>query len=197
MSESPELNTERLLLRCWRREDRLAFASLNADPRVMEFLGGPLTRERSDELAQSIEERFHAQGFGFWALEVVDVASFIGMTGLNVPRFDAPFMPAVEIGWRLDQRYWGQGYATEAALAALRFAFRSLGLDEVVAFTTERNVRSRKVMERLGMHHDPADDFEHPLVEDPALRRHVLYRIRAHDASSSAERGFESDGRGR
>jgi RimJ/RimL family protein N-acetyltransferase len=100
------------------------------------------------------------------------------MAGLNVPRIDAPFMPAVEVGWRLAPRYWGQGYATEGARAALDYAFGSLGLDEVVAFTAEGNVRSRRVMERLGMHHDTADDFDHPrLPEDSPLRRHVLYRV--------------------
>lgn len=178
MSGCPELQSERLVLRCWRPEDREPFAVLNADPRVMEFLGEPLSRERSDLLADSIEARFESQGFGFWALELPGTAPFIGMAGLNVPRFEAPFMPAVEIGWRLDPRYWGHGYATEAARTALEFAFGSLGLDEVVAFTAAGNARSRAVMERLGMHRDPADDFDHPSVpEGSPLRRHVLYRI--------------------
>lgn len=178
MSGCPELQSERLVLRCWRPEDREPFAVLNADPRVMEFLGEPLSRERSDLLADSIEARFESQGFGFWALELPGTAPFIGMAGLNVPRFEAPFMPAVEIGWRLDPRYWGHGYATEAARTALEFAFGSLGLDEVVAFTAAGNARSRAVMERLGMHRDPSDDFDHPSVpEGSPLRRHVLYRI--------------------
>lgn len=178
MSDCPELHTERLLMRCWRPEDFDAFAAINADPRVMEFLGGPLSRERSDQLAGWIEERFESQGFGFWALDLIDGPDFIGMTGLNVPRFDAPFMPAIEIGWRLHPDYWGRGLVTEAAGAALDYAFGTLGLDEVVAFTAQGNVRSRSVMERLGMHHYPADDFDHPLVADGSrLRRHVLYRI--------------------
>ena len=179
MSDCPELHTDRLLLRCWRPEDRGAFAAINADPRVMEFLGEPLSRERSDLLADWIEERFRSQGFGFWALELPGQEPFIGMAGLNVPRFDAPFMPAVEVGWRLDPRYWHCGYATEAAHAALEFAFGPLGLDEVVAFTAQGNIRSRKVMERLGMHRDRGDDFDHPMVaQGSGLRRHVLYRIR-------------------
>lgn len=188
VTECPELRTERLVLRCWKPEDRAAFAAINADPRVMEYLGEVLSREASDALADSIEARFASQGFGFWALERVGEAPFIGMAGLNVPRFEAPFMPAVEVGWRLAPAYWGHGYATEAARAAIGFAFEVLGLTEVVAFTAEGNLRSRKVMERLGMRRDPADDFEHPLVaEGSALRRHVLYRIsRASDASAVA-----------
>ena len=178
MSDCPELHTDRLLMRRWRPEDRDAFAVINADPRVMRFLGGPLSSERSDQLANSIEERFDSQGFGFWALELVGVAPFIGMTGLNIPRFEAPFMPAVEVGWRLDSRYWGRGIATEAARASLDFAFGPVDLDEVVAFTAPDNSRSRRVMERLGMHRDPADDFEHPMIAaDSPLRRQVLYRI--------------------
>jgi RimJ/RimL family protein N-acetyltransferase len=178
VSDRPELHTERLLLRCFRPEDREVFAAINADPAVMEFLGGPVSRERSDLLIDWIEDRFVSQGFGFWALELVGDARCIGLAGLNVPRFDAPFVPAVEVGWRLGSRYWGRGYATEAARASLDFAFRTLGLDEVVAFTAEGNHRSRKVMERLGMRHDAADDFDHPsIAEDSPLRRHVLYRI--------------------
>ena len=178
MSDCPELHTDRLLMRRWTPEDRDAFAVINADPRVMRFLGGPLSSERSDQLANSIEERFDSQGFGFWALELVGEAPFIGMTGLNIPRFEAPFMPAVEVGWRLDSRYWGRGLATEAARASLDFAFGPLDLDEVVAFTAPDNSRSRRVMERLGMRRDPADDFDHPMIaEDSPLRGQVLYRI--------------------
>lgn len=179
VSDCPELRTARLVLRCWRVADREPFAAINSDPRVMEFLGAPLDRVASDALADSIEARFAAQGFGFWGLEVPGVSSFIGMTGLNVPRFEAPFQPAVEVGWRLDPAYWGRGYATEAASASLDFALGHLGLDEVVAFTAVGNLRSRQVMERLGMTHDPADDFDHPLVAaDSPLRRQVLYRKR-------------------
>lgn len=179
MADCPELRTERLALRCWRAEDRSAFAAINSDPRVTEFLGGPLSQRRSDLLVDWIERTFRTQGFGFWALELIGGTPFIGMAGLGIPRFDAPFMPAVEVGWRLDPKYWGCGYATEAARAAVAFAFNTLGLDEIVAFTAEGNLRSRKVMERVGMHHDSADDFDHPLIaEGSPLRRHVLYRIR-------------------
>jgi len=194
----PELRSERLLLRCWGPDDRRPFAEINADPRVMEFLGAPLSVEQSDSLVDSIEARFDSQGFGFWALELLGGAPLIGMAGLNIPRFDAPFMPAVEVGWRLDPHYWGHGYATEAARTALAFAFGPLGLDEVVAFTAEGNVRSRAVMERLGMHRDARDDFEHPLVpEDSSLRRHVLYRIRPSELQQDAQQAHRRRQTGR
>ena len=176
----PELRTERLLLRGWSAEDRVAFAAINSDPQVMEFLGKPLSCEESDAFADRIEAKFEQRGFGLWAVEVVGVAPFIGFVGLNVPVFDAPFMPAVEIGWRLDPAFWGCGYATEAARAVLEFGIDVVGLDEIVAFTAASNERSRGVMERLGMLRDPHDDFEHPLVEcEGPLRAHVLYRIQA------------------
>lgn len=175
----PELRTERLLLRCWTREDRASFAAINRDPRVMEFLGEPLSRERSDKLADWIEAGFEAHGFGFWAVEAPGVAPFVGIAGLSIPRFKSSFMPAVEVGWRLDPAYWGRGYATEAAAAAIAHAFDVVRLDEVVAFTARGNVRSRRVMERIGMTHDAEADFDHPLVEAGSpLRPHVLYRIR-------------------
>jgi len=178
MSEWPELRTERLLLRGWTQSDRDAFALVNADPRVMEFLGEPLTHAQSDEMVDRIEAKFARDGLGFWAVEVPGVAPFIGMVGLAVPSFEAAFMPAVEIGWRLDADHWGRGYATEAARAALEFGFGTAGLREIVAFTTEANVRSRRVMERIGMTHDPRDDFGHPSVPAASpLHPHVLYRI--------------------
>jgi len=186
----PELRTDRLVLRGWAPDDRVALALINADPRVMEFLGAPMTREQSDAMADRIEARFARQGFGFWAVEIAAAVPFIGCVGLNVPDFEAPFMPAVEIGWRLGADRWGCGYASEAAHAALDFGFSVVGLDEIVAFTAEHNARSRGVMERLGMSHDPRDDFDHPgvPVESP-LRRHVLYRIRASDAGRMPDEG--------
>ena len=179
MVTCPELRTERLRLRCWSPADRVAFAAINRDPRVMEFLGEPLSRERSDKLVDWIEAAFEANGFGFWVLEAPGVAPFVGIAGLGIPRFEAPFMPAVEVGWRLDPAYWGRGFATEAASAAIAHAFDVVGLDEVVAFTARDNVRSQRVMERVGMRRDADGDFEHPLVEvGSPLRLHVLYRIR-------------------
>ena len=151
---------------------------MNADPAVMEHFPAPLTRGQSDGLVERIEGGFEANGFGLWALEVRASGEFIGFTGLSAPEFEAHFTPAVEIGWRLARSAWGNGYATEAARAALTFGFEEVGLDEIVSFTTPANRRSRRVMERLGMSHDPADDFDHPgLPPGHPQRPHVLYRL--------------------
>ena len=174
-----ELETERLLLRRWRTEDRAPFAALNADPEVMRHFPALLTRRESDGLADRIETYMERAGWGLWAMEERATGRFLGFTGLARPGFEAPFMPAVEIGWRLQRAAWGQGFATEAARAAVRFAFDELKLAEIVSLAVVANERSRAVMRRLGMTHDPADDFDHPLVEQPHLRRHVLYRLTA------------------
>ena len=173
-----ELRTERLLLRRWREADREPFAAMNADLRVMEHFPGVLSRAESDALASGIEAHFEERGFGLWAVEVLGGAPFVGFIGLTVPRFEAAFTPCVEIGWRLAAEHWGRGYATEGARAALAFGFEQLGLAEILSFTVPANVRSRRVMEKIGMTHDERDDFEHPLLpEGHKLRRHVLYRI--------------------
>jgi len=175
--EPVSIETERLLLRPWRDADLAPFAALNADPDVMEFLPDLLAREESDAFATRIRAHFDEHGYGFWAVEVVGGAPFVGFVGLGHPSFEAPFVPCVEIGWRLAREHWGHGYATEAALGALAFGFGELGLQEIVAFTVPANVRSRRVMERIGMVRDPMDDFEHPrLPVGHPLRRHVLYR---------------------
>jgi RimJ/RimL family protein N-acetyltransferase len=156
-----------------------AFAALNADPRVMEFFPGVLSRTESDALAARIEAHFAQHGFGLWAVEAPGVAEFVGFVGLQVPNFETAFTPCVEIGWRLAHERWGRGYATEAARAALEYAFDSLNLREVLSWTVPANLRSRRVMERLGMTHSPIEDFEHPrLPPGHPLRSHVLYRIR-------------------
>lgn len=175
---APTLATERLVLRPWRAADRAPFAALGADPRVMRFLGPLLARGASDALIDRFVAQFAERGFGPWAVEAPGVAELVGCVGLSVPRFDAPFTPCVELVWRLAPTYWGRGYATEAARAALRFGFETAGLAEIVSFTTRGNRSSRAVMERLGMAHDPRDDFDHPALapEDP-LRPHVLYRL--------------------
>lgn len=173
----PQLRTERLLLRRWRDDDRAPFAALNADPRVTEFLPAPLSRADSDALVDRIEAHFAAHGFGLWAVEVPGEIPFAGFVGLAVPAFEAAFTPCVEVGWRLAAACWGHGYASEGARAALAFGFAQLALAEIVSFTVPANVRSRRVMERLGMTRDPADDFDHPALPDGhPLRRHVLYR---------------------
>lgn len=172
------IKTERLVLRRWRREDLEPFAKLNADPRVMEYFPALLSRQESDELAKRIGAQWEEQGWGPWAVSVPHVADFVGFIGLIKPSFDAPFMPAVEVGWRLAFDDWGKGYATEGAKAVLAHGFETLHLGEIVSFTTVQNMRSRRVMERIGMHHDPKDDFDHPkLPEGHPLKRHVLYRL--------------------
>jgi len=179
MDGERELRTERLLMRRWRSGDREPFAAINADEQVMELLPGTLTRAESDGYIESIEAHFDEHGYGLWALELRDGGELIGLTGLNTVAFAAHFTPAVEIGWRLARSAWGNGYASEAARAALRFGFEQAALAEIVSMTTELNVRSQAVMERIGMRRDPADDFVHPLARPPHLRRHVLYRLQA------------------
>jgi RimJ/RimL family protein N-acetyltransferase len=171
-----------MILRPWRDTDMDPFAALNADPLTMEFFPATLSREESDAAAVRIRRAIETRGFGLWAAEVPDVAGFIGAIGLHVPEYDTPFTPCVEVGWRLDRAYWGRGYATEGARAAMHDGFDRLGLAEIVSFTAACNVRSRRVMERLGMTRSPDDDFDHPrITEGHPLRRHVLYR-QARDA---------------
>jgi RimJ/RimL family protein N-acetyltransferase len=171
------LRTDRLVLRRWQDSDREPFAALNADPVVMEHFSALLTREQTDTMVDVIEAGFDKHGFGLWALEIAHTGEFIGFTGLAVVRFDAPFAPAVEVGWRLARPYWGQGYASEAARRSIAYGLDEAGLPEIVSFTYVGNLRSRAVMERVGMTRDPADDFDHPrLPVDSRLRPHVLYR---------------------
>ena len=178
MSSTPELRTERLVLREWQDADLKPFAALNSDPEVMRFMPKLLSRDECAARIQNIRDHFRDHGFGLWAVEVRDVLPFVGFVGLNIPRFEAPFMPCVEIGWRLTREAWGQGFATEAARAAVAFGFGVLGLQEILSFTVPENVRSRRVMERLGMKHDPSGNFDHPLLaEGHPLRKHVLYRL--------------------
>jgi ribosomal-protein-alanine N-acetyltransferase len=174
----PDIETDRLLLRRWNQSDREPFARMNADPMVMEHFPATLSRAESDRLADNIEVHFERHGFGAWAAELRDTGVFIGYIGLAIPRFDAPFMPCVEIGWRIDASYWGWGLATEGARAAVSYAFQTAGLHEIVSFTVPANMRSRRVMEKLGMTHDPRDDFDHPNIPPGhPLRPHVLYRL--------------------
>ncbi|MFL6600717.1 MAG: GNAT family N-acetyltransferase [Steroidobacteraceae bacterium] len=179
-----DLTTSRLILRRWREADRSAFARLNDDPAVMEFMPRRLSRDESDATAARWAAAIETRGWGFWAVEVKGSGAanagvpFIGVVGLSVPSFQAHFTPCVEIGWRLAKEHWGRGYASEAAAASLRFAFDHLKLQQIVAFTVPLNKRSMRVMERIGMSRDPADDFEHPnLAPGHPLRPHVLYRV--------------------
>lgn len=178
----PERTTERLLLRAFRDADRNRFVAMNADPVVMEHLPSALDRPASDALLDRIANGWNSEGLGLWAVERVADGRLLGFTGLSRPTFEAHFTPAVEVGWRLSKDAWGHGYATEAARAALEFGFDEIGIDEIVSFTVPANVPSRRVMDRLGMTHDTADDFDHPrLPEGHRLRRHVLYRLASRD----------------
>jgi RimJ/RimL family protein N-acetyltransferase len=173
------IETERLILRRWRSDDVEPFAAMNADPRVMEFYPKTLSRPETEAMIATIEQRIERDGFGMWATELKQTGALIGFIGLNVPSYPLPFSPCVETGWRLAFDQWGKGYAQEGARAALAFGFEKAGLAEIVAFTAVINVRSRRVMEGVGMTYDPAGDFDHPHVpEGDRLRRHVLYRRR-------------------
>lgn len=172
------IETPRLILRRWREAERAPFAAMNANPRVMEFMIAPLSRVESDALVDRIEAHFDQHGYGLWAIERRDLGAFIGFVGLCVVPFETHFTPAIEIGWRIAADHWGHGFATEAAIAARDYAFGPLGLSEIVSFTAPINVRSRRVMEKIGMTRESADDFDHPRVpEGHPLRRHVLYRL--------------------
>jgi RimJ/RimL family protein N-acetyltransferase len=180
------IETERLLLRPWREADREPWAAMNADPRVREFFPTLLTREQSDASQDGLNDHITRHGFGFWALEDRAGGAFLGFTGLMHASFPAPFTPCVEIGWRLAHHCWGKGYATEAARASLDHGFGRLGLSSIVSFAVTANMRSRRVMERIGMRHDPDGDFDHPnLTVAGPLRRHVLYRISAAEHAMS------------
>ncbi len=174
------LKTERLVLRPWCQEDLEPFAKLNADPFVMEYFPKTLAKEESDQWGERMKAKIEEKGWGFWAVSIPGIADFIGFIGLNfVDHAFLPvhFTPAVEIGWRLAFDYWGKGYATEGAKACLKYGFETLNLSEIVSFTAVRNMRSRRVMEKIGMHRDEKDDFDHPkLPEGHPLKRHVLYR---------------------
>ena len=179
MSNIPILTSDRLILRGWRGSDREAFVRMNADPRVMEFFAGLRSRQESDARVDRIEAHFREHGFGLWAAELRRGDAFIGFIGLDTPSFEAAFTPCVELGWRLAAEYWGRGLATEGAQAVVQHAFQTLALDELVSTTVPANTRSRRVMEKLGMRHNPADDFDHPLLPDGhPLKPHVLYRLR-------------------
>ena len=177
MAKLIEIKTPRLRLRQWRDSDRQPFAALNADPAVMEFFPSAQSRTASDASIDSWQSQLATQGWSNWAIELQVSGQFIGFTGLSVPRRVLPFSPCVEVGWRLSRQHWGCGYATEAARASLRVGFEQLALPQIVSFTAVANLRSRAVMERIGMH-NTHQDFEHPGVpQGHRLRLHCLYRV--------------------
>ena len=170
---APELSTERTLLRHWRDADKKPFRKLNSDPEVMACFPSPLTAQESDALAKRCERELQEKPYGLWALEVPGVAPFIGFVGLHYHDFEAPFTPCIEIGWRLDKAYWGQGYAFEAAQKALTYG-RELPIPEIVSFTAEINARSIHLMKKLGLKYEST--FMHPkLPKGDRLEKHVLY----------------------
>lgn len=178
IQQPPVIRTDRLVLRQWKQEDLEPFANLNADSKVMEYFPGLKTKEESDHSVSLMSGHIEKYGWGFWAASLAETGEFIGFIGLEDVHFKTDFTPAFEIGWRLAFKHWGKGYATEGALASLRYGFETLKLDEIVSFTAVGNMRSRAVMERIGMHHDSKSDFDHPkLPEGHPLRKHVLYRI--------------------
>lgn len=173
------LETQRLYLREWKDEDKTVFTEINADPRVMEFLGDAWSPQWSHDWADMKARQMKERGYGLYAVEIRENGKFIGFCGLQDVNFDAPFTPAVEIGWRLAREHWGKGYATEAATTVIRHAFATLGMEGLVSFTVPENKRSRRVMEKIGMTHCPQEDFVHPMVAAGSrLAGHVLYRLK-------------------
>ena len=175
-----EIGTERLILRGWRESDLGPWAAMNADPEVRRYLGPLLTPAQAEAWVLNFQDDLDRRGFGFWALEVRASGDFVGFTGLSILDDEMPVDGSVEVAWRLARPAWGCGYATEAALAVLEYGFGPLGLPEIVAVAMAENVRSRAVMERIGMTRDPAGDFDDPDVSAGPLRRHVVYR-KQHD----------------
>lgn len=171
------IETERLTLRQWKASDRKPFAELNADPEVMEYFPSTVSESESHQFIQRVTAKIEESGWGFWAVELKDSNDYIGFVGLSNPASKLPFTPCTEIGWRLAKRYWGKGYATEAAQAALKFAFENLSIDEVVSFTSVQNKRSQAVMKNINMT-DTCQNFMHPSIPvGNELQEHVLFKI--------------------
>lgn len=173
-----QLETERLILRRWQDSDLEPFSAITADTEVRRYYPSTLTKGETKSLVERIESHFAREGFGLWALVLKSSGEFIGYTGLSKPTFEAHFMPCVEIGWQISRKHWGKGYAPEAARKSLEDGFVRLKLEEIVSFTTTLNAQSIRVMEKLGMQRNPADDYEHPMLPDGhPLKPHVLYRL--------------------
>jgi RimJ/RimL family protein N-acetyltransferase len=177
------LTTDRLILRTWKASDLPLMTTISSDPLVMEHFPAIQNITATQALIDRINQHYEKFGYALCAVETKDMHEFIGFVGLNQPSFEIPKfipkgLPIVEIGWRLSAKHWGKGYATEAAKAVLRYAFTELNLDEIISFTVTANTKSCRVMEKIGLHHSEADDFDHPkLEENSSLRRHVLYRL--------------------
>ena len=177
------LETQRLILRSFQMTDLDDMAAIDADPKVCEFLPAIGTRENTAAIIQRIMNHEREKGYSLYAVELKATHKMIGWVGLITPTFDAHFTPAIEIGWRLASEHWNQGYATEGAKVVLDYAFQVLGLKEVVSFTTEKNLASRRVMEKIGLRHDSKDDFSHPKLPGHPLEKHVLYRLKCSEVT--------------
>lgn len=187
------IRTPRLVLRTWSAADAPAFHALHADPRVTEFLPGPLSMEQVEAFIAFQQEMYARTGACYFGIEVAATGALAGFVGLKRHEADAPlrlpFAPCSDIGWRLATAHWGQGYATEGARACLDYGFDTLGLEEIVSFTVPDNLRSRAIMEKLGMREDAGGAFAHPaLPPEHRLSRHLLYRLARADARAPARR---------
>jgi len=177
-----KIKTERLILRKWHEDDAEVFAAINQDEKVIEFLRGTMTLKDSQDFITRTNNFIDQHGFGLWAATIKETGELIGFVGLHIPDFESHFTPCVEIGWRLDSQHWGKGYATEGARAVLKIGFENFGLKEIVAITVTKNIRSRNVMEKIGMKYDKNGDFKHPkLPLDHPSSEHVLYRVSKKD----------------
>ncbi len=177
MKKRKTLESDRIILRQWKDSDIPVFAELNADSEVMRYFPETRTEQQTRDMVSVVSAGINKTGWGFWAAELKKSGEFIGFVGLNAAPADLPFSPCVEVGWRLHRKYWGNGYATEAGKISLAYAFEQLELNEVVSFTTQSNVKSRRVMERLGMK-NTGRNFKYPDVPaDHPLSEHVLYSI--------------------
>ena len=177
------IETERLILRTWEKEDADIYFQINQDPKVIKLLRGPLTMKQINNFIIAVNKHQDKHGYTLWAIELRATKEFIGFAGLNYIEWEAHFTPAVEMGWRLGSQYWGNGYATEGAKASLDYGFKKCDLQEIVSFTVPENVGSIRVMEKLGLKRDLNGDFAHPkLAADHKLSHHVLYRISAEES---------------
>lgn len=176
------IETERLILRTWEKRDAQAYYEINQDKKVIEFLLGPLTMNQVNDFIPAVNQHQEKHGYTLWATELKKTGALIGFIGLNYVPWESHFTPGVEIGWRLGSQYWGQGYATEGAQTCLQYGFEVGKLKEIVSFTVPMNVRSLRVMQKIGLRHDVHGDFAHPkLPADHQLSKHVLYRLTAEE----------------
>lgn len=179
-SSLPIIETERLVLRTWKQDDADAYFQINQDPKVIEFLPGSLTMKQVNDFIPAVNSHGNKHGYTLWAVELKETGELMGFIGLNYTDWESHFTPAVEVGWRLGSQYWGRGFATEGAEASLDYGFKQCDLKEIVSFTVPANIRSIRVMEKIGLKRDLASDFYHPKLDrNHPLSHHILYRLTA------------------